>query len=179
MRRVALPCVALAVMTACSGCTRGIKEGLGATMGAKGSALPIGTPSVAADRYTEVSIERFANEVPGLMPAGFHGLVDGETRKLLVKEKALWPGTGTPDRTLIIRGKYIHYEVAGRGLSPHAEVVARVQLVDGPTGKVIVTANCVGRGSSTANTGTEKIAGGLAEGIVKFIKRTCSSRGGR
>lgn len=158
--------VAVLAVSACGGCGVVAKPVVGAITGAKGVYLPIPPSASAPAPFTDVTFEPFGNDVPTLVPGEFPGLVADALAKVADKSKLLPnPPAGAARRTLIVRGRYIHYQ-------PKAEAVARVELVDGTTNTVIATAHCAGRGDTMTNTGTGALANGMAKAIRKFIGKT-------
>jgi len=94
--------------------------------------------------------------------------------------RSAWPGAlkdkklpNVPGgKTLIARGRIIHYEgsgTLGKVTGPIEEVVARVELVDKDSGRVIAIGNCVGRTTTRVNLGADKKGQGLAKAIASWI----------
>jgi len=168
--------VALAAGLAAPGCVGTIvKETAGVALGAKGTFMPI--QPVAADKkarplgaYKRFEIGPISDDIAGKTPETFLGLLPAAFRKQL--EKAELPDE-PGGKTLLIRGKIIHYESSGTlgfALGPLEEVIVRTELVDKDTGKVLGLANCIGRTTERVNVGVEEKAEGLAKAFVKWIE---------
>jgi hypothetical protein len=168
--------LAAAVTMVAPGCVgRMFTEGSGAVMGAKGTFMPIVHLSQStADRplsgYTRFEVADFTDNIGGRAPADFLPYLSNafpvQARK-----------AGLPDnpggRALLLRGKIVHYEsssTVGFVLGPLEEVVARCEMVDKATGRVLATANCIGRTEAAVNSGTRSKAEGLAKALVKWIE---------
>lgn len=167
-RTLLLACLGLGVLPGCLG--RAISEGLGTVGGAKG-----GYSQVAPLPYTGLSV--YTRFELGAIRDDFGGKVPPDLLAMLpMKLQAELSKLGLPDqpggKTLLIRGAFLHYEEAGlfgNVFGPLEEVIARIELVDKATGKVLGTANCIGRTRETVNLGVEKKADGLALAIAKYI----------
>ncbi len=174
MRNLAIGLVFAALLSTGSGCVgRAISEGLGKVTGAKGITIVIDPLSqrsrdIALVEYTRFELAPFTDEF-GKTPSALLPLLKDRFERQLAARKI----ANTGGKTLLIRGKIIHYEDATRAVSqvfgPFEEVVARVELVDKSSGKVLGVANCIGRSRETVNQGVEKKADGLAEAIVSWI----------
>ncbi|HUU59749.1 MAG TPA: hypothetical protein VMZ50_09405 [Phycisphaerae bacterium] len=154
---------------------RAIKEGVGTVRGARGIHTPL-TP-VSPDKNAR-PLGQYSRFELGTMKDSFGGKVPRELFAMLPLKfeaqriEAELPNSPT-GKVLLIRGEVFHYEdedLVGEVLGPLEEVVARVEMVDKDTGKVIATANCVGRTMESVNKGVEKKADGLAKAIVSWIK---------
>ena len=174
MRKLAMGLVVTALLSMGSGCVgRAVSEAMGKVTGAKGITIVIDPVSqrsrdIALVEYTRFELGTFTDEFGKTPPALLPLLKDRFERQLAAKKIP-----NTSGKTLLIRGKIIHYEDATRAVSqvfgPFEEVVARVELVDKSSGKVLGVANCIGRSRETVNQGVEKKADGLAEAIVSWI----------
>jgi hypothetical protein len=152
-----------------------IREGSGAVLGAKGTFMPI-VPLAegAADRplsgYTQFDLGDFTDEIGGKAPSDFVAYLKDSFP--LQARKAGLPDS--PSGTaLLLRGRIVHYEsssTVGFVLGPLEEVVARCEMVDKATGKVLGAANCIGRTEAAVNSGTKHKAEGLAKALVKWIE---------
>jgi hypothetical protein len=163
---------AAALMPGCVG--RLAKEGVGLGRGAKGAYFA--TQPVAPTRdarplgvYGRFELAPPVDDFGGRTPAEFSALLSSEFQRQLA-EKHL------PDRpgsnTLLIRTTILHFELAGamgNVFGPFEEVVARVELVDKDSGRVLGKANCIGRSSESVNKGVAKKAEGLAGAILDWI----------
>lgn len=164
----------LATMVFSSGCmSRLAKEGLGAATGAKGSFSespsmgPGGAKPLAG--YQDFQVGNIENTFK-LTPRELIPMLKTEIRKDLQKQEL---PTGRGGKTCVINVSIFYYEKAGtmgQVFGPLEEVVADVQLVDKSDDRVIGTAVCVGRSTTTSNQGVEKKAQGLAKGIVNWIQ---------
>jgi hypothetical protein len=161
---------------ACGGCGRAIGEGLGEVRGAASTALVIGSTQEPPGVYTQLTVRPMTSEAGDLVPVEFDAMVAAEIQKQAAAGKVLPKIAGAARRQVIVEGRYVHYQANDSKLSPHAEAVARVRLIDGPTGEVLVTANCVGRGNVLTNVGTKDIANALADAIVKLIRQTVNGK---
>ena len=158
------------------GCSRLAKEGLGAATGAKGRAIPLksvaGSPS---DRplgaYERFELGSITDGINGRTPPGLLTQLPAEFEKQLAAKRIPNAASG---RTLVVRGEIRHYEASGlfgQAFGPLEEVIARIELVDKDSGKVLGVANCVGRTKETVNTGVPKKAEGLAKAIVGWVDK--------
>ncbi|MBN1556460.1 MAG: hypothetical protein JXA11_17095 [Phycisphaerae bacterium] len=158
-----------------SGCmSRAIKEGVGVATGAKGSFAE--SPSMGAQGarplagYRDFQVGRVEDDFKGRTPRELLRNLPRDIRETLTKEKL---PSGKGGRTCVINVTIRYYEHAGsmgQVFGPLEEVVAEVQLVDKADDRVVGTAMCVGRSTTTANQGVEKKSQGLAKGIVNWIK---------
>jgi hypothetical protein len=170
--------IALSLLAGClvaaGGCSRAIKEGVGVARGAKGLYAPI-DPVAPTDtarplgEYQRFELGDFRDDFAGKTPTELFRLLPSEFEKQVAeKELPNVPG----GRTLVARGRVLHYEDAsllGNAISPLEEVVARVELVDADSGRVLGVANCIGRTKETVNSGVQKKAEGLAKAIASWI----------
>jgi len=174
-RKTLLLCVPL-FLTALAGlgCTTAVKEGVGIARGAKGLYAPIMavSPDKSAKplgqyRYFELATlsDDFGGNVPDDLMMYLRAAFAEQLAEAEIPQQ---PG----GKTLLIRGKILHYEdssTLGLALGPIEEVVARIELVDKDSGKVIGLANCIGRTTSRVNVGVAKKGQGLAKAIVSWI----------
>jgi hypothetical protein len=180
--RQLLPLLAVLALAVCSvGCTgRIISEAMGKATGAKGITIVIDPISdrnhdIALAGYSQFVLVPFTDDF-GRTPQELFRMMEGKFLREMAAKKipnAVGLASSQRGKTLLIRGKIIHYEDSTRAISqvfgPFEEVVARVELVDKASGKVLGTANCIGRSKETVNQGVEKKADGLAEAIVSWI----------
>lgn len=115
--------------------------------------------------YKRFQIEPLADGTNGQVPAELFAAVPVEFEKELAKKKIANAASG---KTLLIRGKVLHYETAG-GLKRLEEILAQIQFIDADTGKAIAEANCVGRSKAFSTRGIATKAQGLARAIVSYI----------
>jgi len=175
MNRTTVLIIAIVVLSmAATGCMTGLKEGAALAMGAKGSVTEI--QPVAADRdarplgaYQRFELGQITDDIGGRTPSQFLSLLRAQFNEQLADSKLPNSPTG---KTLVIRGRIIHYEsedMFGMVTGPLEEVVVRAELVDKDTGKVLGTANCIGRTTARVNKGIGKKAEGLAKAFIKWI----------
>ncbi len=174
--------VVSAIVLASSGCTRAIKEGIGVGRGAKGLYTPIQMVSTSAEerplgQYRRFELGKITDDFGGKVPANLwpHLRIEFEAQ-LADKELPNDPA----GKTLLIRGKILHYEDASRlgfVTGPLEEVVARIELVDKDSGRVIGVANCIGRTTESVNTGVDKKGQGLAKAIVAWLDKRYPKEG--
>ncbi len=174
-RTLACLLLVVAVLALGSGCvSRLAKEGLGVATGAKGIYTPI--QAVSANKgvrplglYQRFELGEITDDFGGKVPGSLLMHCRGEfENELIAKRLPNVPG----GKTLLIRGRIIHYEDAGmlgHALSPLEEVIARIELVDKDSGKVIGVANCIGRTTTSLNAGVAKKGEGLAKAIVSWL----------
>ncbi|MFW6132688.1 MAG: hypothetical protein ACOC8F_02235 [Planctomycetota bacterium] len=173
MRQAMILVLASGLLTA-GGCSTGIKEGVGLVRGAKGVHAVIDPMPDAAARplgqYTRFELGEFTDDFGGRAPRELFRLLPGKFAEQ-VADSPLPNRSG--GRTLLIRGRVLHYEsedMFGMITGPLEEVVARVELVDAETGDVLAVGNCVGRTTNRVNKGVGKKAEGLAKAIVEWLK---------
>lgn len=175
MSRTTLTMLVMAALATAGGCSTAIKEGVGVATGAKGLYAPV-RPVAAGDarplgEYGAFELGTFSDDFGGNVPAS----LDGHFRTAFAEQLAdsrLAEADGT--KTLLIRGRYIHYEDAstlGFAIGPLEQVIARVELVDESSGRVLGVANVVGRTTNRVNVGVEKKAQGLAKGLIEWLKQ--------
>lgn len=167
-----LATVAMSMLAA--GCvSRGIKEGLGVALGAKGiyaETKPVapGEQRTLSD-YGRIRLGALNDTTGGQLPGDFSSLLPGAFSRAMADKKL---PTGSGAKTLEVRATIIYYESAGmmgQAFGPFEEVVARVALVDTDTGKELGVANCVGRTNATTTQGVAKKAEGLGKAIAEWI----------
>lgn len=162
----------LAAGLLCVGCTTAIKESVGVIKGGKGTfqtIQPVSPRNLGG--YTRFVLEPFRDDFAGKVPAQLKSGLNAQFRKALAAEKIPNRPGG---KTLLIRGTYLHYEAegfVGTLLGPLEEVIARVQLVDQKTKRVLGVANCVGRSDDRLTKGVRTKTEGLAKAIVSWIDK--------
>ena len=173
MRSLWLILIPLVLVGGCTG--RIIKESLGTVTGPKGAEFALRdvssqSPDVSLEEYTEFRMEPFRDDFGGKVPTRLIERLPAAFARELAERKIRSHEGG---KTLIIRGRIIHFELATAKTShlfgPFEEVVARVELVDGSSGEVLGVANCVGRSGESVNQGVDKKTQGLASGIAGWI----------
>ena len=167
--------ILLALTLTATGCMTVVKEGAGLAMGAKGTYMPI--KPIAADKdarplgvYRRFELGAITDEIGGKSPPRLLTLLPGALQEQLRKAKLPNDAAG---KTLVIRGKIIHYESAstlGFAIGPLEEVIVLTEFVDKDTKRVLGTANCIGRTTARVNTGVDEKADGLAKAFVKWIE---------
>ncbi len=165
----------VSVVGMCSlGCGRAVGEAAELAMGAKGIYVPLVSPAREGSwplaEYSKFEIQPFSDDFGGRTPAKLLRLLPEKFREELAEAKL---PTQSGGKTLVIRGSVLHYESAdilGMALGPLEEVIARVELVDKDSGRVIAQANCVGRTTKAVGRGVSKKAEGLAKAIVSWIE---------
>ncbi len=167
--------LAVAVSVVCSGCLgRMVGEGAEKTLGPKGAyweekSLAYSKKEKVLAPYTNFVLGQVKNDFGRNVPREFFSLFPREFEKALEKSKL--PDTPT-GKTLVVNVTVIHYETADETdnvLGPLEQVVAKVQLVDKATNKVMAYGNVIGRTGKTVGLGVDWKARGLAKGIVKWI----------
>jgi len=173
--RQALTLMAAAALLVAGGCSTGIKEGVGVVRGAKGVYAPVQPLAVTQDarplgEYTRFEMETFRDAFGGKVPSQLIRNLPAEFDKRI---SAAGLSDAPGGKTLVVRGEIIHYEdegLVGIVLGPLEEAIARVELVDQSTGRILGTANCIGRTTERVNKGVGKKTEGLAKAIVDWIK---------
>lgn len=166
--------ILVAAVLSCGGCGRFFGEGLEAVRGAKGNYIALQPPGwdrlqAPLSEYSDFKLGAIEDSFGGLVPPELFQVLEGKFERELVEAKL---PTKPGGKTLLIRGKIYHYEKSGlfgNVFGPHEEVVARMELVDKKTGKVIAIANCIGRTNKSVNLGVDKKADGLVKAIVKWL----------
>ena len=170
-RLMLLACVA----TMGSGCiSRIAKEGIGVARGASGLYAPVQPVDVDQEarplgEYKRFELGQITDDFGGKVPAELWTSLDEHFPEQLAAKKLPNDPAG---KTLLVRGKVLHYEDASRlglALGPLEEVVARVELVDKDSGRILGVANCIGRTTESVNSGVPKKGEGLAKAIVAWI----------
>ncbi|MBS3733819.1 MAG: hypothetical protein KGY99_02725 [Phycisphaerae bacterium] len=156
------------------GCGTGIREGVGLVRGAKGVHAVIDPMPDAAARplgqYTRFELGEFTDDFGGRTPRELFRLLPGAFASQIADAELPNDASG---KTLLIRGRVLHYEsqdLFGMIKGDAEEVVARVELVDKASGRVLATGNCVGRTTNRVNKGVGKKADGLAKAIVTWLQ---------
>ena len=169
----------------------GIAFTLYALKGSSGKTVLIeGSPeqvSMLAYRYGSYRVEPFANDVGDICPQAFidqlqimierqlryksRSIKDKIKRK---KKEQMGPFfTGPLNKTLIIKGRVIQYDISDiidRAASPLDEAICRVKIIDADTGNILAEGNCTGRAKSSVRTGAKELADGVAKAVKKMLK---------
>ena len=158
----------------CLGCSQAASEALG-LRGPKGTVALVQSVSdgqaETLTEYRRIELGTVTDDTGGNLPADFMGHFQRHFAEKLARSHLPDESAG---RTLIARGRILHYEESelfGKIFGPLEEVIARIDLVDKETGRVLGTANCIGRTKERINLGVEKKAEGLAKSIVSWIER--------
>ena len=168
----------LATLNGCVG--RAISEGYHGVVGAKGVPLIItGQESQVRSiprEYGAYRLERFTCDIGSLCDSGFFAaLPDRVAQELSTRNGdngSMSFFAGPSNRTVIIRGRVVHYETAdllGVAMGPMEEDVCRVQFVDADSGTVLADTNCVGRVESSVRSGPDQLAHGVARAIRDLL----------
>jgi hypothetical protein len=174
LHRATLRLFLLAAILSAGGCGRAVTEGLGAVRGPQGVAVVVEPVSpyrsdFALGQYTHFQLGTITDEF-GRTPRRFFLMFPQDFTNALMDKRMLGRSGG---KTLLIRGKIIHFEDTTRVTShlfgPFEEIIARIELVDKDTGRVLGVADCVGRSTESVNQGLEKKSAGLAMAIVEWI----------
>ena len=160
---------------ALTGCARAAGEAFEAFRGAKGIYVPIVPVAETKEarplgQYTRFELGEIQDAFGGSVPPELFRQLPAKFAEEIEKAKLPNDPSG---KTLLVRGKIYHYEdegLVGMMLGPLEEVVARIELVDKDSGRVIGVANCIGRTTKAAGKGVPKKAEGLARAIVSWIK---------
>ena len=163
-----------ALLSGCSVLTgRAETEGAGVILGPRGSFVaidPSDTTTPVLDSYHHFRVGTFVGEFQGAVPDEFYPCLSAKLEKHLQHNHLSAP---LRRPRILIRGTILHYETAplkSELFTPLEEVVARVECVDERTGRVVASANCVGRTMETINLGHGAKAEGLAKAIVAWIQ---------
>ena len=156
------------------GCGRAIGEAAELATGPKGLFVPLISPAREGAwplaEYTQFEMQRFTDDFGGRTPAELFRDLPSKFDEELDESELTNNASG---KTLVIRGSVFHYEssdLLGMALGPLEQVIARVELVDKDSGRVIAKANCVGRTTKSVGKGVSKKTEGLARAIVSWIK---------
>lgn len=168
-RAMTMTLAALTVTIACTGCVgRMIKEGMGAATGASGKVVD-GGPLPDLSHYRAVTVEPVTVATDIRVPPEMSQLVQAELTSAAVDRGLALSG----QPALTISGEIIHYETAGMvdtAIGPLAEVIVRTRLTDAGTGKIVGTANLIGRSKATVSSGAEDLADGVGKALSKWLK---------
>jgi hypothetical protein len=156
------------------GCMRMATESMEATMGAKGTyyqGTPLGPDKdhMALQEYKRFELGEVKNSAGKFLPPEFLVYFPRQFNKVMGKSHLPADPSG---KTLLIRVNVIHYEKANtvdNVFGPFEEVVARVELVDKDSSRVLGEGAVIGRTTQSAGLGPEAKAEGLARGLVKWL----------
>ena len=184
-------CAILFICSGMVGCTTGIKEGLHTLKGSSGKIVLIKgeseTLETLAYEYGSFKVEPFVSDVGDTCPQEFlDQLPSAIENALAYKSRSLKDRirgkdkeelgpffTGPVDKTLLIKGSIIQYEVANlvdKAASPMDEAICRVQIYDAADNLLLAEANCTGRTKSRVRSGPEELAKGVAKALKKLLK---------
>jgi len=176
MKRIALLSLFAISLTSAGGClSRAAKE---VFLSPKGFSVPKKMAAAQRRSYSKVQFENLTNTGISIMPADMNQILRvtlaEQIAKLKPKKSILDPAA---KRVLTVRGRYVYYEEAGgmldQAFGPFEEIIALVELVDQPSGKVIASGYCVGRTNTTKLQGPKRKAEGLSKAIIDFIRKSC------
>ncbi|MBN1436415.1 MAG: hypothetical protein JW936_05020 [Sedimentisphaerales bacterium] len=180
-RTVIVVLLLTAVLATLNGCVgRAVREGYHGIVGAAGVPLVISGQETQIKSipltYGNYQLERFTCDIGTLCdPQFFSALPNRVSQELSTREvddEDVSFFVGPSNRTVIIRGRVIHYETAdllGVAMGPMEEAICRVQLVDADSGTVLADTNCVGRVESTVRSGPDELAHGVARAIRELL----------
>lgn len=160
----------------CPGCVgRLIGESAEGTLGPKGvywEEQPVATSKSekSLSDYRRFELEEVINGYGKHVPVEFFRRLPVEFNKQLASSGLPNAASG---KTLVFRVTIIHYETADMDdnvFGPLEQVVARVELVDKDSGRVLATGNAVGRTGKTVGLGAESKAEGLAKALIKWVR---------
>jgi len=160
----------LAAAVALTGCLTIAKEGYHTAVGASGKILEV-KPLASLAGYDSVTVEVFANQLPGVVSRQLVIMIKQKTTQRL-KDGTHLQSSGK--KTLKVRGKIVHLDLQGLGsgmISPMEEVVCHVEII-GASGKMLGWASISGRSMSRARgalAGQEEVADGVAKGILNWL----------
>jgi len=172
------------LLTAASmlGCSTAAKETVGLFTGAKGLYAPI--KPVAADQtarplgqYRHFELGAITDDFGGNVPGGLISHLRQAFPEAIADAKLPNEPGG---KTLLIRGRILHYEDAGTlgfAIGPLEEVVARLEMVDKDSGQVLGEANCIGRTTTRTTLGVANKGRGLAKAIASWIDKRYPEEG--
>ena len=176
MKRFLICLLAVALVTPLlPGCmSRAIKEGVGVVRGAKGMYAPVAPASTPAEakilgEYKRFELGAITDDFGGQVPSQLLQQLPANFAEQITEARLPNDPSG---KTLSIRGRILHYEAQGMlGLAfgDFEEVIARIDFVDKASGRVVGTANCIGRTTESVNRGVASKADGLAKAIVSWI----------
>ncbi|MCP4378050.1 MAG: hypothetical protein GY794_17985 [bacterium] len=176
MKRLVLLGLTAGLLMSTGGCiSRAAKEAL---LSPKGFTVPIKMVAANQNMYSKVQFQAFGNSGITTMPADMnevlHASLVAQVAELDPEDAILDP---TANRTVLVRGQYLYYEEAGgildQAFGPFEEIIAMVELVDQPTGKVIAKGYCVGRTGTTRLQGPRRKAEGMSKAIIELIEKSC------
>lgn len=175
MRMSVLMIVGLAGLALLSeGCMRAATEGMEAVRGGQGAYFeekpvsPTPKDHLALAGYQRIELGEFANQSGQAMPPEFPTLLAAKFNEHLAKSDL---PKGTSGKTVLFRVTLIYYEKADLKDSvfgPLEEAVARAELVDKDTGKVLASGAVVGRSSQSVGLGPAFKADGMAKALIKW-----------
>lgn len=156
------------------GCMRLIGEGAEAGLGPSGKYYENKMVAPSKDRtaladYRNMELVEFKNEYGQNVPNDFLRAFPIEFRRHAEGAGLLNPG----GKTIGFKVAVIHYETADMTdnvFGPLEQAVARVEMIDKDTGRVLATGNALGRTGKTVGLGPEKKAVGLAKALLKWVE---------
>ena len=178
MIRITIVALLLTVASlAGAGCTAA-SETVHGIRGADYEFKPVQPIDRSLGEYRRFELAPFTDDTGGRTPREFFEYLPGAFQTALYKWKLPNESGG---RALLIRGKVLHFESQSTGamlVDPMEEVLARVELVDRRSGKVLGVANCIGRSKARVTMGTKNLAEGMGRAIADWID-SAYPKGGR
>jgi hypothetical protein len=167
---IGLLCLSLLAMVAGQGCSRLIDEGIEKGMGPTAKVLPMDPQWPEKDQtylesYKNFEVGTLKTEFPPVPQAFMEYLPQRLNEQLNSKNLPMDKNA----KTLVINITVIAYQPVSSyhvALGPTEEVVARVELVDKASGKLVGKAVCIGRTYQSIGLGTKWKAWGLCRAIV-------------
>ena len=180
MRKAGAGLFVLLLAVGVLGCTTGIKQAAYTAMGPQGRYAQI--ESVAnLDAYGTLVVEAFESDIGPMLPAGALGILQQKVAEKMLSEGLFaavnrrQPASATvePGKTLVMRGRIVHYESQGarRAIGGADLLIARVALTDEDSGRSLGVVNVTGEVKSVVRDDT---AEGLAKGLVSVVKENLS-----
>ncbi len=163
---------ALALLS--QGCMRAATESLQFARGGQGAYFqekplsPTPKDHLALADYQRFELGEFKNMSGQSMPPDFPSLLAAKFSEHLAKSKL---PKGASGKTLAFNVTLIYYEKAStveNVFGPLEEAVARVEVVDKDSGKVLATGAVVGRSTQSVGLGPEYKADGMAKALLKW-----------
>jgi len=170
MKRFSVMLAFVCAVAMTQGCSRAISEGIEKVLGPTGKILPMEPKWPEKDStylaaYQNIELAPLKSEFPDT-PAQFMSYFPMKFGEQLAS-KGLPAGRG--GKTLLVHVDIVAYQPVSsynKALGPTEEVVARVELIDKDSGKLIGKAMAIGRTYQSVGLGPKWKAWGLARAIV-------------
>ena len=114
------------------------------------------------------TLPKALNEILSYRDASFGETLEGKDKQELGPFL-----TGPPNKTLLITGVLIHYDLGDlldKIAGPMQEAICRIEIRDADTNKLLVEVNCVGRAKSSFRKGPEELAEGVAKAVRELLE---------